>query len=175
MASRALGAHRPDVVSRAATRGSSRRPFTRALFIPAPFCTCETFASERQRGKEREWAAREHRRARSRRAGAGRQERENRSHFSTKGKRARQQTPKLLAILYLAYDSTMIMRPFLIASRPWRDKNECSAMQIRFYASNYLECSRWITRGARKFIFAMRLRKNYTLCHSREIVALIWQ
>jgi len=48
MASRALGAHRPGVVSRAATRGSSRRPFTRALFIPAPFCTCETFASERQ-------------------------------------------------------------------------------------------------------------------------------
>jgi len=128
------------VVSRAATRGSSRRPFTRtfALFIPALFCTCETFASERQRGEERERASAPTRSC----VRAGRQERENRSHFSTKGKRARQQTPKLLAILYLAYDSTMIMRPFLIASRPRRDKNECSAMQIRFYASNYLECWR---------------------------------
>ena len=126
------------------------------LFL-RPFVLAKLLHLNDSRGKEREWTAAPTRS----RVRAEWQERENRSHFSTKGKRARQQTPKLLAILYLAYDSTMIMRPFLIASRPRRDKNECSAMQIRFYASNYLECWRWITRGASKFIFTMPLRKNY--------------
>lgn len=91
MASRALGAHRLDAVSRAATRGSSRRPFTRVHFLfLRPFVLAKLLHlndSEGRKGNERR-----HRRDLALEQDG--QERENRSHFSTKGKRARQQTPE---------------------------------------------------------------------------------
>lgn len=140
-ATRCIHIHKSaSCLERRATKGSS----CVLLFIsPCAFYFCALLYFAKllhlnDSGEEREWASMLA--ATRSRVRTGQRERENRSHFSTKGKRARQRAPKLLTILYLAYDSTTIMRPFLIASRPRRDKNECSAMQIRFYASNYPEC-----------------------------------